>query len=238
MYCPDTLQRLNDAAVEKYQAEVEAQSAKVEALAEEEGVLLEELATGAVRDLFEGDGGYAECDYCREPAIHAFPVYNPADAVREPPVEGAYDIARVCGACYHDGTYLEDRFYCDHCGKLFAFNHSWDVLAVVDRESGEVFCQKCYAEHELEPVSLGELQEKLAAGETGDWKRLDRVPGKTLLVELEFSQYSDFPGCNSTGCVSEELQRAAEEAGLGPEDEVYPVVTAGRQFHEELGVFY
>jgi hypothetical protein len=238
MYSPDTLRRLNNEAVAKYQEQAEEQAETIMAEADRQGVLVDELASEAILDLFTGSGGILECDYCEMPATFAIPVYNPADAVRVPPVEGAYELVHVCNEHWADDTFMEERFYCDECGELFAYNHSWDVLAVTDPESGEMFCQKCYAEHHLEPVSLGELQERLAAGETSGWLRLNSVPGKRLLVELGVSSCSDFPGCHTSKCVGDELQEAAEAAGLGLETAVYPVVTAGRQFHVEVGVYY
>lgn len=220
MYSPDTLQRLNEDAVRRYEAKTAAQAAVLAEggeVPEDEAVL---------------------CDYCDKPATHVIPVYNPADACREEPVEGAYSVEHVCDDCYEDGVYLEDCFYCDGCGELFVYNHSWDVVAVTDPESGEVMCQACAAEHMLKPIPLGELKWKLEHGDTTGWLRMNSVPGREKLVELEFSGYSDFPGCTTTGCVMWELEDAAEKAGLSNEDEVYPVITHGYQFSVVLGVFH
>lgn len=184
----------------------------------------------------EAETNRPTCDYCDEPADHALPLYNPADGVRG--VEGAYAMIEVCDEHYEDGTYLEENFHCADCGELFILNHSWDVVAVIDSEAGEIYCQKCYAENHLEGQPLYEVLENLERRvDTGGWKRLNGVPGKELLWEGEYSGYSDFPGHTSLESVAQELREAAEEAGAEEGDTVYPVVSQGYQFSVVLAVY-
>jgi hypothetical protein len=201
MYSPDTLQRLNDEAIAKYLAEVEA--------------------------------GKTTCDYCNEPAVTSIPVYNPADAVRD--VEGAYAMVHVCAEHYDRGDYMEDLFYCAGCNQLFVTNHSWDVL-YVDR-NGEMYCQKCALET-FEGVTLRELVKHLRRGNTKDFMRANSFPGKKELVDLEFSEYSDFPGCTSLEEVADKILEAALEEDIDLDRTVYPLLTHTYQFSVALGVYY
>ena len=208
MYCPDTLERLNESEVERCLA-----------------------AIGAARPV---------CDYCTNPADHALPVYNPADGVRG--VVGAYAVLDVCDECYENRAHTEENFYCTDCGELFILNHSWDVVAVTDRETGEMYCQKCFVENHLEGVRLGDLLKELAEEDSdavrARWVRLNAVPGKEFLVEVEFSEWDDFPGCTSLECVAEKIREAADEAEIDLDVTVYPVITQGYQFSVVLAVYH
>ena len=94
MYCPDTLKRLNQEAVNNYYADQEIQN------------VLREKAVE--RDDF------TTCDYCDQPSTKVLPVYNPADAVRD--IEGAYSVIHICDECEKNGSYMDDLFYCSDCG--------------------------------------------------------------------------------------------------------------------------
>ena len=85
--------------------------------------------------------------------------------------------------------------------------------------------------------SLGELIDKLHAGETGDFKRINNIPGKELLYEGEFSQYSDFPGHTSLSSIATVLEVKAVEKDISLDSLVYPVITHTYQFSLVVGVF-
>lgn len=223
MYMQDSLQRMNQEAVDKHYEAIGAQAEKINN---------DESWARAVE---QGEEDVIICDYCDKPAVHTLPVYNPADALREPPVEGAYAVYDVCEECYDNGTGMEELFYCEGCGKLHVIAHSWDVLAVTI--DGELFCQACAAEN-LQPTSLGQLYMDLSEGAVRDWPRIDRIPGKELLWEDGFSQYSDFPGHTSLASVLTAIQEAAEEAGLDLDTDVYPIVSMTHQFAVSLAVYY
>ncbi len=216
MYSPDSLKRLNDKAVEEYR----------EKLANE----LEQIVLG---DLDPEE--VAECDFCCEPAIQIIEVFNPADEVRDPPVEGAYTIYPICEECYDSGCHMNGLFFCPGCGKLFITHHSWDFLAVdID---GEYFCQKCALE-EIEPMSLEKVMEDLRAGEMRDWRRVNNVHDREEIWSGEYSDSPDFPGYTDLGTVANAIRTAAMAKGLALKDEVIPLVTHGYQFSVVLGVYH
>jgi hypothetical protein len=183
--------------------------------------------------LVQTEAGERTCDYCNEPAVTSIPVYNPADEVRD--VKGAYAMINVCAEHYERGDYLEDTFYCAGCDQLFVTHHSWDVLYV--ERNGEMFCQRCALES-FEGIELWELLEHLRRGNTKDFMRANSFPGKEELVDLEFSEWSDFPGCTTLQQVAQKIEDAAGEAGLTQETVVYPLMTHGYQFSVVLGIYY
>ena len=122
------------------------------------------------------ESGERTCDYCNDPATHSFPVYNPADSVRD--VKGAYSVIHVCDEHQDNGIYMEELFYCDGCGELFVTHHSWDVLYV--EKDGEMFCQNCALER-MEPIPLLELVDDLEQIDVAKWMRANDFPGKQLL---------------------------------------------------------
>jgi len=179
------------------------------------------------------EAGERTCDYCNKTATHSILVFNPADSVRD--VEGAYSVIHVCDEHHDNGSYMEEVFYCDGCGGLFVTHHSWDVLHV--EMNGGMFCQKCALER-MEPITLLELVDDLERGDVSKWMRVNSFPGKELLWEGEFSEWSDFPGHTNLKSVRKEILQAAYENGLGENSEVYPLVTHGYQFSVALGVYY
>jgi hypothetical protein len=183
--------------------------------------------------LVQTEAGERTCDYCNDTATHSIPVFNPADSVRD--VEGAYSVIHVCDEHHEDGSYMEELFYCDGCGELFVTHHSWDVLYV--EKDGELLCQKCALES-FEGVTLRELVKHLRKGNTKDFMRANSFPGKEELVDLEFSEYSDFPGCTSLEEVAEKILEAALEEEVDLDRTVYPVVTHTYQFSVALSVYY
>ena len=213
MYSPDTLQRLNDAAVQKYYDEQQIQNDLLEADPE----AIEDVTT---------------CDYCDQPSTQVFPIYNPADSVRN--VEGAYSITHVCDECEEKGYVYEETFYCEGCGELFITHHSWDSLVTVI--DGSFYCQAC-AIDEMEPVPLYEVLEKLELGDVGDWIQISAMPDHDLLWEGEYSDYSDFPGNTSLGQVGDSIREAMEEKGLNEGTKVFPLVTGTYQFSCVLGIY-
>ena len=233
MYSPDTLQRINDEAVAKYQAElakeIEAREAKVNEM-EAFGASCSQIEE-AKRECD------TECEYCESPADEIIAVYNPADAVRNPPVEGAYNTIAICEGCRDDGRHMDDLFNCPWCGETFIINHSWDVVAVMG-EDGPT-CQKCFIEHELEAQYLGRVIDDLREMDVTSWKRMNNIPGYTEFWSGEFSQFSDFPGWKpgQVGDMINEIMKAAHDHGLTEESEIVPLVTHGYQFSVVLGLF-
>jgi len=211
MYVPDTLNRLNKEEVDKVAAR------------------------------------QTDCDYCgfdTEDAnyndgqgLRILEVYNPADEVRDPPITGFYTVDVICDDCYDQGRHMEERFYCSACGRLFIYNHSWDVVAVTDHRTGELYCQKCYIDEVLEPIDLGQVLVDLENGNVDGWKRINGVPGKELLWEGEFSQYSDFSGHTNFTSIRDAVSEAMEEDGYDLNTLVYPLITHGYQFSVALGVY-
>ena len=212
MYCPDTLQRLNQEAVDKYYEEQNAQNDLIE-----KGVETDDFTT---------------CDYCDQPSTQVVPVYNPADAVRD--VEGAYSIIHICEECDDKGLLTEERFYCEGCGELFITHHSWDSLVTII-DNG-FYCQAC-AIDELKPVPLYEVLENLESGAVEEWARISAMPKNELLWEGEFSGYSDFPGNTTLDQVKEGIAAAMEEKGLDDSVYVHPLVTQTYQFSVVLAVY-
>jgi hypothetical protein len=212
MYCPDTLHRLNQEAVDRHYEAIVCQAAK---MANDERI--DTLIT---------------CDFCDEPATHHIPVYNPADAFRG--VEGACGEYRLCHRCYRRGDYLEDLFVCQGCGQLFITHHSWDVLYT--EIDGDLYCQACALE-KIEPVPLGDLINDLYEDEVPDWHRINGYPGHEQIWSGEFAESPDFPGHTSLRSVADSILKAAEEAGYGLDTLVVPLITHGFQFSVVLGVF-
>jgi hypothetical protein len=225
MYVPDTLKRLNDKAVEAAIAD----AAEIARLRGSWSKAHKMLTFGEYLERKRVD--YECCDCCSEPAIEAYPVYNPADGVRG--VKGAYFVAHLCAE--HAGEEPEETFICDGCGERFATHHSWDSL--VCRIGDAPFCHACAADR-AEGVTLAELLQNLREGETGGWPRINALPGKELLWEGEFSQWSDFPGHTSPGSIAQALEEAANEAGLPSDTTVYPVLLQTFQFSVVLGVYH
>jgi len=211
MYSPDTLQRLNQEAVD--------------------------------REMTED----TRCDHCDKKATMKIPVYNPADALRDPPITDPYCMVNVCEEHYDDGSYMEELFYCDSCSEYFIVNHSWNNLAV--RTEDGIYCQQCFANN-WEPedengnrLTLAALLSELRNGKTSvkTFRRLDRMPGKRLLWEGEFSQWSDFPGHTSLDSVAREINEASWSEDVKDVDSsilVYPLITFTNQFSVSLAVYY
>ncbi len=198
--------------------------------------LNEEAVLDRIRDLVDDDGDPIICDCCDEPAVMGTAIYNPADALRDPPLDGIYSVLYQCEDCRDNGHGEDDIFYCEGCNRMFVVNHPWDVVASRD-EHGNLSCQKCALDNwdapTLEDVCFG-----LSVGATADFKRFNGVPGKALLWEGEFSEYPDFPGYTSLGSVSDAIRNAAEGVGIDPETTVYPVLDHGYQFSVSLAVYY
>jgi hypothetical protein len=175
-----------------------------------------------------------ECYYCDEKATTVRIVYNPADAMRNPPVTGIYHARAVCEE--HDQP-DEDEFWCEYCSKDYVVNHSWDVVAVMT-DNGYV-CQKCFYENLAQTMPLGRVIEELSEGNCNHEKffRMNSIPGKEAIWEGEFAPYSDFPGHQSIGSITDSIREAAEEANIGLDDEVYTLVTHGYQFSVALALY-
>lgn len=214
MYSPDTFHRLNERAVQRHNETILEQATR--------------LADGEeVKDPIK-------CDFCNQLAVHHVPVYNPADSVRD--VEGAYLEYALCDEHYHDGSYLEETFYCDGCGQLFVTHHSWDELVTII--DGGLYCQTCALEV-IEPVSLADLYWRLITEDSVDgWHRINGAPGHKKLWSGEYSGYANFPGHTSLGSVADEIREAAEGRGLDLDKTmVIPLITQGYQFSVVLGVY-
>lgn len=205
MYVPDTLDRMDEAQTIQFAAALKTDSGEPQV-----------------------------CDYCSEEATEGIVLYNPADAVRNPPVTGVYGIAWTCDDCRE---YLEETYFYCECGKWFIQNHSWDVVGVMTAEGWK--CQKCASE-DLEPIVLRELLIYLENGHTEPFQRINSVPGKELVWKGEYSNYSDFAlygGHTSLKSVAESILEAAGGAGLDKSSLVYPIVDHGYQFSVSLAVY-
>ena len=218
MYCPDTLQRLNDEEVQKYEAQVAAQAARME--------------DDPDYDATEDEDAVV-CDFCGEPATESRGVLNPADELNG--VDGAYYVMNICQDCMDSGYDMEEHFWCDDCGRFFVTHHSWDFLAVVNDYG--MTCQKCALDN-TEGTPAWQVIDKLYDGHTDGWLRLDTVPGHDLLWEGECSQYGDFPGHTSLGSVADAISQALDDLGLGVNEMLIPVVTFTGQFHTNLAVYF
>jgi hypothetical protein len=175
-----------------------------------------------------------ECYHCDEKATTVRIVYNPADAMRNPPVTGIYHSRAVCEE--HDVA-DEDEFYCEYCGKDYIVNHSWDVVAVLT-DNGYV-CQKCFYTNLAKTMPLKRVLVELAEGNFNHEKffRMNSIPGKEAIWEGEFAPYSDFPGHQNAFSVLKSIKEAAEERNVSLDDEVYTLVTHGYQFSVALAVY-
>lgn len=206
MYCPDTLKRLNEEAELKH---------------------IKELKNNIT-------GEPITCDFCIEDAVEGIPIYNPADALRDPPVTGIYSTMYRCQDCQDHESGRDDMFVCPDCRKHFIINHSWDRLAVTIDDV--FYCQECAVKH-IKPVELWDLVNALHNGDTSMFTRINKIPGKTRLWSGEFSSYSDFPGHTEMSEVADEINEAAAATG-DMEIEVYPVIDHGYQFSVSLAVYY
>ena len=206
MYCPDDLNRMD------------------------ENKTLEFLA-----ELINDDGSPVICEYCDKPATEGLALYNPADALRDPPVTGIYSTLVRCDECRDNGVGEDETFYCEGCGEHFVVNHSWDVVAVMGEEG--FMCQKCFAEN-MEGYPLDEVVSSIRNGESGLFKRLNSVPGKTKFFDGEFSSYSDFPGHTTWGGLANAILEAAEEADIDINGTVYPIIDHGYQFSVSLAIYH
>lgn len=227
MYSPDTYNRINDAKVKEYQEQLNAEREAFEKWNENEE---DDVPPDSTR-----------CEFCDGAlATQVIPVYNPADKINGRGQE-AYAVYHICDECEDDGKHLEENFYCEKCGELFIYNHSWEVLAAV-RENG-IYCQSCAAEDAPEQgVFAFHLLETLYSENEDKLRKmfikLDNMPGMRLLCKVEFSQYSDFPGCTSFSQFADAIQEAIDEVGIDDDEMVYPLVTLGRQFSGTLAVYY
>jgi hypothetical protein len=227
MYCPDTYKRINDEKVAEYQAQLKAEA---DVRQEWEDKNEDEVAPDST-----------VCEFCdKEPATQVIPVYNPADKINGR-VQDAYAVYHICDRCVDEGAHMEQNFYCEKCGEFFIYNHSWEVLAVV-KDNG-MYCQSCAAEDAVDQgVFAFNFLETLQLEDEDKIRKmfikLDNMPGMRLLCEVEFSQYSDFPGCTSFRQVADAVQDAMDEAGLDEDEIIYPLVTSGRQFSVTLAVYY
>ena len=217
MYCQDTMQRLNNQVVEKYQAEIAAQTIK----------LNHDPDYNWVADL-----EVVICDHCDQPATEAIAVFNPADRLIEVP--GAYDLVHICDDCRDNGYLEEDRFWCPGCGELFVTRHSWDSIGCIveDKE----YCQACAIET-IQPVTLWQVVSDIENHETDQWPWLTNMPGKEKIWEGEYSSYSNFPGYTDPGRMAGELLLKARETGYPKGSYVYPVITHTYQFSVALAVY-
>ncbi len=206
MYVPDTLNRLN-----------------------------EEVALQACSELVNDDGSPIVCDFCSEDAVIGIPVYNPADSLRRPPVNGVYCITYLCQDCCDNGYGMDDTFYCDGCDKQYIIKHSWDVLAV--KTDCGWSCQKCASENLL-GVQLGYVLADLRNGETNLFTRINSVPGKECFFDGEFALCSDFPGYNDWEVLAEAIKQASKEYNITASDIVYPIVDHGYQFSVSLAIYH
>jgi len=175
------------------------------------------------------------CDFCDEPAVEVIPVYNPADALRDPPVEGAYTTLTRCETHREEGYMDDETFICPGCGEYFIVNHSWDVVAVMTDDGW--YCQKCAAD-DLEGMELIDVLVGISNGNTEGWTRINRVPDKKVFFEGEFAPYPDFPGYNTWASLHDAIEKAAEEAGIGKYDTVYPIIDHGYQFSVSLAIYH
>jgi len=206
MYVPDTLNRMDEEATLKF-----------------------------LRELINDDGETAICEYCDQPATEGLALYNPADALRDPPVAGIYATLVRCESCCDDGAGEDDIFHCDGCGSWFVVNHSWDVVATMTDEGW--MCQKCAAE-EMEGCELEGVISNLKNGVTGQFKRLNSVPGKEVFFEGEFGPWPDFPGYKTWDSLAHAVRVAAIEAKIDLEDVVYPIIDHGYQFSVSLAIYH
>lgn len=224
MYCPDTYKRINDEKVVEYRALLMAEADAREEQGEDDVAL-----------------DSAQCEFCYDaPATQVIPVYNPADKINGRGQE-AYAVYYICDECADAGKDMEENFYCAKCGELFIYNHSWEVLAVVKKDG--IYCQSCAAEDAPEQgVFVFNLLETLQSEDEDKIRemfiKLDNMLGMSLLCEVEFSQYPDFPGCTSFRQVAEAVQEAMKEEGVDEDTVVYPLVTSGRQFSVTLAIYY
>ena len=206
MYVPDTLNRMDEEATLKFLAE-----------------------------LIDDDGSPATCEYCDQPATEGIALYNPADALRDPPVTGIYSTIVRCDDCRDNGYGDDDTFYCEGCDEHFIVNHSWDVVAVMGEHG--FMCQKCFAEN-MEGHELDEVIFNLKNGETGQFKRLNSVPGKEMFFEGEFAPNPDLPGYNTWDSLAHAVRVAAIEAEIDLQDDVYPIIDHGYQFSVSLAIYH
>ena len=206
MYCPDDLNRMD------------------------ENKTLEFLT-----ELIDDDGSPVICEYCDQPATEGIALYNPADALRDPPVTGIYSTLVRCDECRDNGVGEDETFYCEGCDEHFIVNHSWDVVATMTEEGWK--CQKCAAE-ELEGHPLDEVLSNLRNGETGQFTRINSVPGKEKFFDGEFAPYPDFPGYNTWDSLAHAIRVAAIEAEIDVEDTVYPIIDHGYQFSVSLAIYH
>jgi len=206
MYVPDTLNRMNEEATLKF-----------------------------LEELINDDDSPAICEFCDQPATEGIALYNPADALRDPPVTGIYSTLVRCDDCRDECLGEDDTFWCEGCNEMFVVNHSWDVVAVMGDHG--FMCQKCFAEN-MEGHLLDEVVDSLRSGVTDQFKRLNSVPGKTKFFDGEFSSYTDFPGHTTWRGLADAVLEAAEEADVDINDMVYPIVDHGYQFSVSLAIYH
>ena len=201
MYCPDTLQRLDEKAIEKEQQ--------------------------ALKNKYDHA---PECDICENRAKVIIPVYNPADALREPKICGAYSVFQLCQECADEEKYMDnDLFYCSDCGELFIKNHSWDTVCV--SINGHLFCQEC-AIKQMKPIAWKIIKAQLKREETHNWRRINRIPDHEKIWEGEYAGYSDFSGYTSLDSVILELDELLKD-----NDKIYPIISQSYQFSVVLAVY-
>lgn len=236
MYVPDTMQRLDEAAVERERkrtllaADDEARDQFAEALKDGN----EELVARLVKKY-----GLTTCEHCDRPATDLLVFYNPADEVR-PELEGealgAYSTTAVCDEEECRAMAMEEGFECPDCNRLFVTNHSWDFLAFKDNEAGELLCQACGAKR-VEPIAIGTLCNALRLKDTSAFVRLNAMPGKECVWEEEYSGYPDFPGLTTTRQIAASIMEMQKEKGWKSDHLVYPLVSQGYQFSVVLALY-
>jgi hypothetical protein len=90
----------------------------------------------------------------------------------------------------------------------------------------------------MEPVTLVDLVDDLERGDVSKWMRVNDFPGRQLLWEGEFSEWSDFPGHTDLKTFMRDIRTAATEKHVDTAANVYPLVTHTYQFSVALAVYY
>jgi hypothetical protein len=102
------------------------------------------------RDLVDGDGDPAMCEFCyhnEEPteAVYGTVYYDPFS-------DDPKGVIFECYMCRENGYYSEHYFECDDCGRMHVLNYTWELYRA-SSEDGAELCIPCYAKRCIEDES-------------------------------------------------------------------------------------
>jgi len=176
-----------------------------------------------------------ECEYCNEKARIRLPYHDPfGDAkTREIPKGHLF----LCEEHHDRGTWMENYFDCDDCGRLHVLNYTWELYRAQD-DDGNTLCLPCaFKRYIADPdhwitevpkeIGLDELREipHVVGVETVFWKE-----------DLTFVGNAEFDSMSGRQISGKPIVEIVERA-LGQAPKCIILLDAGWQFAVSFGCY-